>query len=379
MKLLLLCLCVAVAQGSLAPLRMAKTRGIPGSYLVTVKDASLVDQVAKEIEDSFSNMRAPIGQMKRFRLALPAVSLRIPAHLVNLIRSIDGIKSIDQHMLGWTAAMVTQNHPTWGIDRIDSRTDGVNSQYTYDDTKIGAGVGIYFLDTGVQIGHNEFQGRAHVIYGKEDDQGHGTHCAGTAAGHGYGIARKANVFSARVCEPTGCATNDFIEGAEAIIKHANGNPGVVSISLVFPAWQGIDDATQSLLDRGLTVSVCAGNDNWDACQYSPQRVDGVFTVAASDHLDRRAVFSNYGSCVDIFAPGVDIISAGYSTASDHLVSSMSGTSMACPHVSGVAAQYIGVNRSMTNKQIKEKMLIDATPKVIRDSKSDNLFLYNGAV
>ncbi|XP_022092861.1 uncharacterized protein LOC110980471 [Acanthaster planci] len=374
MKFLLLLLCVALAQADLALIYRSNQRSVPDSWIIKIKDSDQLDQVAEDIISRFSRMRLPTPAMTKIRNLVPVLTMKIPAFLLEEIRSIDGIEYIEQNKIATLAA--TQSNPPWGLDRIDSRS-GRDYYYTYNPSVQGKGVNVYIVDTGVQTDHTAFGGRASVIYGKEDDHGHGTHCAGTAAGNYFGLAREANIFSVKVCSPL-CPLGTIIDGFNAVLSHDGGKGGVVSVSIGgFSNAPSITTAVNNLWNNGYLVSYAAGNDNDDTCNVHPQNGNNLIVTAASDDIDERAYFSNWGSCVDIFAPGVGILSAGYSKTINYDVAIKTGTSMACPHVTGAAALYFGKQgSSATPSSVKNAILNDATKDVITDTKgTPNRLLY----
>ncbi|XP_022092862.1 uncharacterized protein LOC110980472 [Acanthaster planci] len=373
MKFLLLLLCVALAQADLAPIYRSNQRSVPDSWVIKIKDFDQVEQVAEGIISRFSKMRLPTPTMTKIRKLMPVLTMKIPAFLLEEIRSIDGIEYIEQDKIATLAAY--QYNPPWGLDRIDSRS-GRDYYYSYSSSVQGKGVYVYIVDTGVQTSHNAFGGRAYRIFGKTDDHGHGTHCAGTAAGDVYGLAREAYIISVKVCSPL-CPMSTTIEGFDAILDYAGSYGGVISVSIGgFSYAPSMTTAVNNLWNNGYLVSYAAGNENDDTCNISPQNGNKLIVAAASDENDYRASFSNWGSCVDIFAPGVNVLSAGYSTSSDSGSVYMSGTSMACPHVTGAAALHFGRSSSATPSSVKNALLNDATTNAIHDAKgTPNRLLY----
>ncbi|XP_033108187.1 aqualysin-1-like [Anneissia japonica] len=242
----------------------------------------------------------------------------------------------------------------------------------------GAGVSVYVIDTGINPSHNEFGGRAVAAYDATggdgiDCNGHGTHCAGTIGGKTYGVATGVDIFGVRVFGCLGGSpTSTLIDGINYVYENGN-QPGVVSMSLGGGTSTSTDNAVNELISKGFAVVVAAGNDNANACYYSPARVDQAITVGATDSSDFRSPFSNYGSCVDIFAPGSFITSAWWS--SNTATSTISGTSMATPHVAGVAAVHL--SNGYTASQVRTKILSDASSNKISNTnwRSPNKLLF----
>lgn len=235
----------------------------------------------------------------------------------------------------------TQSGATWGIDRIDQASLPLNGSYQYDYT--GSGVHAYIVDTGMNTSHNEFSGRVGNGYsaisgGPEDCNGHGTHVAGTVGGTTYGVAKGVTLHPVRVLSCSGSgSTSGVISGVDWVTANHQ-SPAVANMSLGGGASNALDDAIEAAIDSGVTFAVAAGNENSNACSGSPSRVDAALTVGSTTSSDSRSSFSNKGSCVDIFAPGSGITSAWYS--SNSATNTISGTSMASPHVAGAAALYL---------------------------------------
>ena len=281
----------------------------------------------------------------------------------------------------------TQSNPVWGLDRVDETDRPLDSAFSYPDSA-GAGVHVYIIDTGINPDHQEFTGRVGngrnfvsdgplglggllpidilgILGGGEVDadawqdcNGHGTHVAGTAAGTQYGLAKNATVHAVRVlnCGGSGAASG-VIAGMEWVAENAQ-YPAVVNMSLGGGASSAQDDAVQGLYDAGILPVVAAGNDNADACDSSPGRAPNAFNVASTASNDTESSFSNHGICVDIYAPGSDIVSADYSNNTGS--TSLSGTSMASPHVAGAAALLLGDTPELAPGDVASALLSNAT-------------------
>lgn len=273
----------------------------------------------------------------------------------------------------------TQSNPDWGLDRIDQKTLPLNSAYSYLQT--GSGTTAYIVDTGILSTHQQFSGRVLSGYtaisdgnGTTDCNGHGTHVAGTVGGSTYGVAKNVSLVPIRIlgCDGSGASSN-VIAGLDWILKNGK-KPAVVNMSLGGGASTSLDSAVENLFNNGYVMVVAAGNSNTDACSSSPARVSKAITVAATDNTDTRASYSNYGSCVDIFAPGSQINSSwiGSNTATKVL----NGTSMATPHVAGVVAEMLQSTPTATPQTISTNLLNQASTNVVKSpSGSPNRLLY----
>ncbi|WP_031086389.1 S8 family peptidase [Streptomyces sp. NRRL WC-3549] len=264
-----------------------------------------------------------------------------------------------------------ENPPSWGLDRIDQTETAGDGAYTYPDAA-GEGVTAYVIDTGVRVTHEDFEGRATSGFDAVDDDddaddgnGHGTHVAGTIAGAAHGVAKKADIVAVRVLDDSGSGTTEqVVAGIDWVTANHEG-PSVANMSLGGGADPALDAAVQKAIASGVTFAVAAGNESSDAGQGSPSRVPEAITVASSTVDDEQSSFSNYGSVVDIYAPGSNITSDW--NDSDDGTNTISGTSMATPHVVGAAAVYLGGHPDATPEQVATALTEGATPDAISNA------------
>ena len=267
------------------------------------------------------------------------------------------------------------NPPSWGQDRVDQASKTLNKKYSYPDSA-GKGVTVYVIDSGVRISHKDFGGRASYGYDVRDDDGtaqdganHGTHVSGTIAGTKYGIAKKAKIVAVRVLGNDNKGTNaDVVAGVDWMTAHAKGKgPAVANMSIGGFQDYAVDTAVKNAVKSGITCVASAGNRSDDAGNGSPARVPEAITVAASDQKDKQTSFSSYGKLVDLYAPGIDVVSA--SNKSDTAYMAGWGTSMAAPHVSGAAAVYLGEHKTATPAQVAAALSKGATSGAISNATS----------
>ena len=272
----------------------------------------------------------------------------------------------------------TQTGATWGLDRIDQRDRPLNGTYVYNYT--GSGVRAYIIDTGILTSHTQFGGRAAASYDAfggngQDCNGHGTHVAGTVGGSTYGVAKSVQLRAVRVLNCSGSgSTSGVIAGVNWVASNRV-LPAVANMSLGGGASSALDTAVNNAINRGVTFAVAAGNSGANACNYSPARVAAAITVGSTTSSDARSSFSNYGTCVDIFAPGSSITSAWHTSTT--ATRTISGTSMASPHVAGAAALYLQANPGASNATVRNALVNGSTTNRISNvgSGSPNRLLY----
>jgi subtilisin family serine protease len=284
---------------------------------------------------------------------------------------------VEQDGIATTSA--TQTNATWGIDRIDQRALPLSKTYTYTNT--GSGVNAYIIDTGILLSHQDFGGRAVSGYtsisdgnGTNDCNGHGTHVAGTVGGVTWGVAKAVKLVAVRVLNCSGSGTwSGVIAGMDWVTAN-HAKPAVANMSLGGGANSSVDDAVRRMVAAGVATAVAAGNGNQggreqDACKYSPARVAEAMTVGATTATDAKTSWSNFGNCVNLFAPGASITSAwiGSNTATR----TISGTSMASPHVAGVAALHLQSNPGHSAGQVHDAVYALTTEGIVTSSKTAN--------
>ncbi|ORZ15658.1 peptidase S8/S53 domain-containing protein [Absidia repens] len=331
--------------------------------------------------------------------SLKGYSGKFDASTLDAIRSSEDVAYIEKDSVVYASEM--QRTAPWGLARIshhDALTLRTFNKYIHNPEG-GEGVKVYVIDTGINVNHDDFDGRA--IWGKtipqgdsdEDGNGHGSHCAGTIAGKTYGVAKKAHPVAVKVLRSNGSGSNsDVLAGVswatEAHLQDAENarssgkayKGAVANMSLGGGKSPSLDRVVDGAVENGVIFAVAAGNDNRDACNYSPARAEKAITVGASTLFDEKASFSNYGECVDVFAPGQDILSIW--NTNKYATNTISGTSMASPHVAGLAAYLLSLEEgtNITPKQIKEKIIKLSNRDVLSGVPKDtpNLLIFNGA-
>ncbi|HEX2190122.1 MAG TPA: S8 family peptidase [Longimicrobiaceae bacterium] len=365
----------------------ASSAPVAGDYVVVLKEGANPRSVA-----------AVLGIDPRFvyTAALNGFAGTLSAGQLTALRNNPAVDYVEPDAPA--RLFTTQSSPySWGLDRVDQRSLPLSNAFTY--TATGAGVNVYIIDTGIRLSHLDFGGRAqYVPNGANGDfrgdgqgnggdcHGHGTHVAGTAAGTYSGVAKAATIWAARVLDCAGAGNVSMAIAAVDWIT-ANGlRPAVVNMSLGYGNVQSMRDAVERSVAAGVVYAVAAGNGNFvgrplDACTEAPAGAPNALTVGSTTSSDAESSFSNYGTCVDILAPGSTIMSSDF--AGDDMLVTKSGTSMASPHVAGVAAQYLSLNPTATPAQVMSAVKSGATPNAISLHRSSqrygtpNLMLFTG--
>jgi aqualysin 1 len=343
-------------------------------YIVVLKDTvASVDTVAGQ-----QSRRTGASAQAMFRHALKGYVANLSASQVASLQADSRVAYVepDQEIQAWT----TQTGATWGLDRIDQRNLPLNGTFNY--TRTGSGVKAYVIDTGIRFAHSQFGGRVVSGYdavdgGTADDcNGHGTHVAGTIGGSTYGVAKGVTLVAVRVLNCSGSGTTSgVIAGVDWVTgNHAAGQPAVANMSLGGGASTALDNAVQNSINDGVSYAVAAGNGNalgiaQNACNYSPARVAAAMTIGATNSSDTKASWSNYGNCVDWFAPGVSITSAWYT--SNTATNTISGTSMATPHTAGVSALYLQSNPGASPATVRTALYNNTTKSIVTSSSTAN--------
>ena len=357
-----------------APVYTKVGSGIDGDYIVVFKDA-VANPLGKADEKL---LRHGATAKYKYDKALKGFAATLSPGAVALLQADPDVAYIEQD--GVMEAWTTQSGATWGIDRIDQRSRPLSGTYTYTST--GSGVTAYIIDTGIQTSHPQFGGRAAVAYDAlggngQDCNGHGTHVAGTVGSATYGVAKGVALRAVRVLDCNGSgSTSGVIAGMNWVASHHVAK-SVANMSLGGGYSSSTNSAANSLASSGVFLAVAAGNSSANACNYSPSSAANTTTVAASTSSDARASYSNYGSCVDLYGPGSSITSTWLNGGTN----TISGTSMATPHVTGVAALYKATYGDASYSTIRSWLTTNATASVITGNVSGtpNRLLYKAGL
>ncbi|MGH3390250.1 MAG: S8 family peptidase [Actinomadura sp.] len=352
-------------------LSAAGAKVVPGSYIVVLKSGTVS---RSEVRSSARTLTARHGGAvsRTFGSALRGFSVKSTEAQARRLAADPRVAFV-QHNVIHRVAETQTNPPSWGLDRVDQRNLPLNQAYEFSTR--AAGVHAYVIDTGIRTAHSDLGGRASIGFDAigdgqngQDCNGHGTHVSGTVGGSSFGIAKGVSLVGVRVldCEGSG-TTEQVVAGIDWVTANAV-KPAVANMSLGGGVDAALDNAVTRSINSGVSYAIAAGNGilglfPQNACNTSPARVPAAITVSVTDDTDTKASWGNFGTCVDIFAPGIDITSAW--NTSNTATETISGTSMSTPHVAGAAALYLAGHPSATPQQVRDALVANATTGVVR--------------
>lgn len=360
---------------------------IEDQYIVTLAPDIVSRLGVVDLPTAIATLLAGVGGgevLYTYEHALTGMTVKLSPLQASLLEALPGVIAMEPDRT--VSAIAVQDGATWGLDRVDQPALPLDGDYRYPDSG-GRDVTVYVIDTGLRSSHLEFSGR--VLPGRNfvgtggflfgggsvdasdtnDCNGHGTHVAGTAVGSTYGVAKQASIAPVRVLDCNGSGSNSGVIAGVDWVAGNHSKPAVANMSLGGGNSDALDNAVRNAVSSGVTMVVAAGNDNANACSGSPNRVAEAVTVGATTSTDQRSSFSNFGACVDLFAPGSNITSAWYQ--SDTQTARLNGTSMAAPHVAGAAALYLAAHPSANPASVAQALIDDSATGVISNAGSQS--------
>lgn len=368
---------VAAVAAAMLPIQAQAAPGAAGAGEQGAR--SFIVTLERSADAPAAIRRHAVAPTHRYQRVMNGFAAPLTAHQVAALRADPAVAMVEPD--GVATIVATQvNPPSWGLDRIDQRNLPLNDEYTFNAT--AANVHAYIIDTGIDAGHSEFEGRASQVVNtvggpNRDCNGHGTHVAGTVGAESYGVAKDVNLYGVKVLNCAGSGSwSSVIAGMDWVAANHT-KPAVANLSLGGGFNASVNNALNSLANSGVFVAVAAGNSGADACMFSPASASNATTVMASSSSDERASFSNFGSCTHLYAPGVAITS----TTPRNRTATFNGTSMAAPHVTGVAAMYKSALGDAGFSTVRTWLINNSTTGVISGNPSGtpNRLLYTNGL